>query len=334
MDNIEILGAGAALAVVPFSARAVVIKPLCSWLTSCGQIFFEEHLREPVLELQWALGWLLAEAFTVTKFNVQTEEDTETLKGLTLDLRHFFTLLPKLDRHGAPMLSLAVEAVVESGLWRRCVLKPIDDGSKHFERDISWPQLFNFAHERLPPEMRFRLWRCALQLCVTSPTLAPFAEVPHTLVALDAPPGAAELVHDALALGADSAALAPLKARFRGATGSGVLRSRAEGEAAEATQRQGLAEIGVDVNTWSPGVEAPTKAPPHHRMRAGGRYGRRAPKTTQDVNKGVEPMESAPTASAPAASAPLPTASATNDTQVHEPELPEVKRRRRKGKEA
>merc|ERR1712232_721232 len=92
------------------------------------------------------------------------------------------------------------------------------DGQTRWLRGFSWPQLFIFAHERLPVEMRFRLWRCSLQLCVASPALAPLAEVPIALTQLaasgEAPPGVTELVQEAILLGADAGSLAQLSAKL------------------------------------------------------------------------------------------------------------------------
>lgn len=88
--------------------------------------------------------------------------------------------------------------------------------------------MFAFAHQRLPMTLRFRLWRSALQLCVAYPTLAPLAEIPVALLAAaeDAPPGAAELVAAALALGAD-------ETTALGALPSRLARSGAQSEAEE-----------------------------------------------------------------------------------------------------
>ena len=87
------------------------------------------------------------------------EEDSAI--AMASRLAQFFALLPKLPhKHGAPMLSLALESIAESGLWRRGVLLPHnEDGQMRWLRNFSWPELFAFVHERLPTEMRFRLWR-------------------------------------------------------------------------------------------------------------------------------------------------------------------------------
>lgn len=297
LDRDEVIGAALSLACVPLHARQVALEPLCGWLLSLGHVFFEEHLLEPVNEVQWALGWMLVEAFR-QRGSQAPPKSAEDAKGgndgaeeaedgaedeidtaMAMHLTQFFGLLPKIPgKQGAPMLSLAVEAVTESGLWRQAVLQPQMVGfHTRFVRAFSWPQLFAFAHERLPVEMRFRLWRCSLQLCVTSPTLAPLAEVPFALAnaiaAGQAPPGAAELVREAIALGADTAALAPLAARLpalpAAATAGAGLMPRSEAEAAERTWRASLIEAGVaDLEQWAPSsMEVPEVTPPHHRMR-------------------------------------------------------------------
>jgi len=340
LDRDEILSTALALAAVPFSARQVVVEPLCGWLLNLGHIFFEEHLREPVLEVQWALGWLLVEAFKqrrqasdfdgdgseaamaaflaaqgqrrtangapkaaakarsrgmswVTRPKAEAEEEdaggeeeddeSDEAMAMSAHLTQFFNLLPKLPgKHGAPMLSLAVESVAESGLWRRAALMPrFIGGQTRWLRGFSWPSLFAFAHERLPVEMRFRIWKCALQLCVASPTLAPLAEVPFALVSVanEAPAGAAELLREAISLGADKEALAPLVARLPPARGAqapkGLLVPRKDFEGAERERREELASLGVRVDDWAPAdVEAPEVVPPHLRMRMGRGRGR------------------------------------------------------------
>jgi len=110
------------------------------------------------------------------------------------------------------------------------------------------------------------LWRCALQLCVTSPELAPFAEVPLALcdVAEEAPPGAAELLQAAIALGADKDALLPLRQRLPpiadgNADAVKLLMPQQDAEAAEQARRAALAEVGIDVDSWAGAItlEAP-----------------------------------------------------------------------------
>lgn len=212
--------------------------------------------------------------------NVEEEENVQEAIALATRLTQFFALLPKLPgKHGAPMLSLAVESVAESGLWRRAALMPQTmDGQTRWLRGFSWPELFCFAHDRLPADMRFRLWRCSLQLCVADPDLAPLAEVPIALTAAaaNAPPGAAELVQEALRLGAEPALLAPLVVRLpklpeealKGA--KALLLPKDKAMAAEAERRESLVALGIDIEDWAPmDLEAPNIAPPHHRMRAG-----------------------------------------------------------------
>eukprot|EP00927_Polykrikos_kofoidii_P049505 TRINITY_DN43553_c0_g1_i1.p1 TRINITY_DN43553_c0_g1~~TRINITY_DN43553_c0_g1_i1.p1 ORF type:complete len:1172 (-),score=206.86 TRINITY_DN43553_c0_g1_i1:339-3854(-) len=317
LDRDEVLGAALSLAAVPFHARHLVLEPLCGWLISLGHVFFEEHLLDPVLEVQWALGWMLVEAFrqqrrytdddggdsgksrtyatpsaedlarshsgdvalAIADGTVEEDADEDLDPATAMQVLQFFTLLPKLGLQGAPLLSLAVESVAESGLWRRAVLQPQSVGfHTRFVRTFAWPQLFAFASERLPPEMRFRLWKCSLQLCVTSPVLAPLAEIPFALanaiVAGQAPPGAAELVHEAIELGADPAALAALQSRLPPVKDSAAdlgpwLVPHAEAEAAECARRADLVNLGiVDLDQWAPStVAVPEVLPPNHRMR-------------------------------------------------------------------
>jgi len=352
----ETLGAADALAVAPFHARLLVLEPLCGWLLQLGHVFFEEHLLEPQLELQWALGWMLVEAFKQRGDVGGDEEDGVDLpagpsspekakrqqQGKTAQgskpkgyqpkghkdagsathqlqdpnsgdneeaedatsveamaafsrLTQFFTLLPKLPgKHGAALLSLAVESVAESGLWRSAALLPhMVGGQTRWKRGFSWPQLFSFAHERLP-EMRLRLWLCSLQLCVASPKIAPLAEVPHVLasVAGEAPAGAADLVQEAIALGADKPSLVNVAARLPPPSGPPpsagtmtMLLPRDRAEAAERERRSALAALGVQIDEWAPShIEAPEVVPPHHRMRLGLRRGRAG--TGTDTAKG------------------------------------------------
>jgi len=327
LDRDEVLSAASALAAAPFSSRQVVIEPLCGWLLSLGHIFFEEHLKEPVLEVQWALGWMLVEAFKqrqdpepiespvkeeppkkrglswVTRPgkqkpvveaspNPRGQEDAEAI-AMASRLTQFFALLPKHPgKHGAPMLSLALESVAESGLWRRGVLLPHnEDGQTRWLRNFSWPELFSFVHERLPTEMRFRLWRCSLQICVSSPALAPLAEIPFALasVAADAPPGASELLQEALDLGADPESLGPLCARLPPQKEAKLkerepklLLSPADGINAERERRAELASLGINIEVWAPSdLEVPKSVPLHHRMRC-------ARKPKGPVGKGPE----------------------------------------------
>jgi len=280
LDKFEVLGAGLAMAVVPYEAREVVIRPLCKWLLSSGALFVDEHCEEPVLEVQWALGWLLVEAMSVSS----TEEDdvSESARAMGAHVWDFFNFLVRHPgRHVKPMLSLAVESVAESGLWRRSVLKPLapkpgEAVNSRWQRGFSWPQLFAFAHEQLPPEMRFRLWRCSLQLCVASPDHAPLAEVPAALLAVvdTAPSGAAELVKAAIKLGADTTLLTSLQQQLPALEKSSMpaqelLQPKQHAQSAETERRSALAGVGVDIDTWAPvGLEAPKALPPTVRLRA------------------------------------------------------------------
>ncbi|CAJ1354421.1 unnamed protein product [Effrenium voratum] len=194
--------------------------------------------------------------------NPRGQEDAEAI-AMASRLTQFFALLPKHPgKHGAPMLSLALESVAESGLWRRGVLLPHnEDGQTRWLRNFSWPELFSFVHERLPTEMRFRLWRCSLQICVSSPALAPLAEIPFALasVAADAPPGASELLQEALDLGADPESLGPLCARLPPQKEAKLkerepklLLSPADGINAERERRAELASLGINIEVWAP----------------------------------------------------------------------------------
>jgi len=332
LDREMILSAASALAAVPFSARHVVLEPLCSWFLTLGYVFFETHLLEPVLEVQWALGWLLVEAFKQRSLcdaeevddamgdgtqeqrivlaegkapsasasasarrrlrgaswverpkpeeDTADEEDDDSPEATVnaVRLTQFFSLTPKLPgKHGAPMLSLAAESVLESGLWRRAALLPRTvDGQTRWLRGFSWPALFSFVHERLPPELRFRLWRSSLQVCVASPELATIAEVPFALLgaAGDAPPGAAELVRDAMDLGADRDTLAVLAGRLPAPQGDPKVRClvpQVEAMRMETARREELEELGICINSWVPAELAttPDSVPPHLRMRMG-----------------------------------------------------------------
>merc|ERR1719353_1199747 len=143
------------------------------------------------------------------------ESSETTLKTTATDIMVFFNMMSKHPgRHGEAILCLAVESVIETGLWRRAVNLPTDAHSLKFERGFSWPKLFEFVRIRLPDEMQLRLWRCCLQVCVASPALAPWAQIPLALAAgvSNAPPGAAELVKIAVGLGADADALNPVLA--------------------------------------------------------------------------------------------------------------------------
>jgi len=328
LDREMILSAASALAAAPFSARQVVLEPLCSWFLTLGHVFFETHLLEPVLEVQWALGWLLVEAFkqravcdadevddsmgmgTPEKRSVPAEgkaalasasarrrlrgaswverpkveeeaadeedDDSAEATANAVRLTQFFSLIPKLPgKHGAPMLSLAAESVLESGLWRRAALLPRTvDGQARWLRGFSWPALFSFVHERLPPELRFRLWRSTLQVCVVSPEQSMIAEVPFALEqnAGEAPPGAAELVRDAIEMGADGDTLATLASRLPAPQGDPKVRClvpQVEAMRMETARREELEELGICIDSWTPALETPDSVPPHLRMRMG-----------------------------------------------------------------
>mmetsp|Transcript_39348 Transcript_39348/g.83865 ORF Transcript_39348/g.83865 Transcript_39348/m.83865 type:complete len:1122 (-) Transcript_39348:573-3938(-) len=336
LDRDEVMSAAHALAAVPFFARHIAVEPLCRWLLGLGHIFFEEHLREPAVEVQWALGWMLVEAFKqssqdcgeadfeeeqrppraiatpasaaqaakargtswvvkpqaevkplpppvkeIKEEHVKMEEDDEDedpgeVMATASKLMQFFNLLPKLPgKHSGPILSLAVEAVAETGLWRRAVLLPtMVNGATRWKRGFSWPQLFSFAHMRLGPEMRFRLWRAALQVCVQEPALASFAEIPFALEKhmKDSPAGAADLLREAVALGADPVALKQLVDRLppteNGMQDMGLLLNQSDARAAEREKRSLLNEAGIDCDTWVPShIDVPDSMPPHVRMK-------------------------------------------------------------------
>lgn len=399
LERVEIISAASALSAVPFSSRKVVLEPLCAWFLSLGHMFFEEHLKFPVLELQWALGWMLVEAFKqrqkpeeneLERKRVQAEtagpgagqkkrglswvtrpeaaatekveqaeqpetEESDVIEDIAMASRltQFFALLPKIPgKHGAPMLSLALESIAESGLWRRGVLLPdTSDGQTRWMRNFSWPELFTFVHERVPPELRFRLWRCSLQICVNSPALAPLAEIPFALaaVAADAPPGAAELLQEALQLGADPDSLAPLQSRLPqlpeasdakkmalppvvgvglpmlGAEGK-LLFAPVDGMNAEKDRRAELAELGINVEAWAPAdIEVPKMVPQHHKMRMAQRKGPRKGNSLESVETvAPAPQENVlplPPQTEPAAKKPP-------ETQQEQQQQPEAKRRR------
>jgi len=324
MDRDEVLSAAHALAAVPFASRRVAIDPMMRWLTAFGHIFFEEHLREPVLEVQWALGWMLVEAF---KQEIQEDEeepeapspkkpaakartralargnswvskpmtaiaapepeeqedgddkdDDSEANAVASKVLRFFNLLPKMPgKHSAPMLSLALESVAESGLWRRAVLlQRMVGGTERWVRGFSWPQLFAFTYERLSEKMHFRLWKCSLQLCIASPKNSLLAEVHLALIRhlKVAPPGAGALVREAVSKGADQFALAPLLEKLPGAQGAmpedarEMLLNREDALEQERERRISLAQLGVHVEAWAP-ADLPESdfLPPHHRMR-------------------------------------------------------------------
>jgi hypothetical protein len=269
-DRDQILSAASLLAVVPSDSREVSIYPLCGWFMSFGALYFEEHMASPQPEITWALGWMLTEAFsnkvrechaTTQCSNGNSDECSETiLKTQATDIMVFFNILSKHPgRHGEAMLCLAVESVLESGLWRRAVSLPTDAHNLQFVRGFSWPKMFEFVRIRLPDAMQLRLWRCCLQVCVTSPALAPWAHIPLALAAgvSNAPPGAAELVKTAIALGADADALAPIIAGLPPLDGvevpneSSLLQSRAEAVKSEHAYVAELEQVGVRMSEWT-----------------------------------------------------------------------------------
>jgi len=186
-----------------------------------------------------------------------------------------------------------------------------------------------------------------LQICVNDPPLAPLAEIPFALasVASDAPPGASELLQEALDLGADPEALGPLRARLPqlpekagakrqkspavgmplASANPKLLVPPAAGKAAEKARRAELASLGINIDVWAPGdgdVEVPKMVPQFHRMRMAVRRPRGAKKGQENAAEVPAPKENAlpePKSEA-AAKAPL--------------EEPEGKRRRRMGKQA
>merc|ERR1719162_2948288 len=102
------------------------------------------------------------------------------LKTQATDLMVFFNILSKHPgRHGEALLCLAVESIIESGLWRCAVSLPLDAHNQMFTRGFSWPKMFEFVQHRLTHSLQLRLWRCCLQVCVTSPALAPWAQIPR-----------------------------------------------------------------------------------------------------------------------------------------------------------
>lgn len=284
-DRDQILSAAGVLAAVPYEAREVAIYPLCGWFMSFGALYFEEHMTNPQPEITWALGWMLTEAFsnkarqsdssTQMACGTDGEDDCTSesvLKTQATDLMVFFNILSKHPgRHGEALLCLAVESIIESGLWRCAVSLPLDAHNQKFTRGFSWPTLFEFVRNRLPPPLHLRLWRCCLQVCVTCPALAPWAQIPLALAAgvENAPPGAAELVKTAVSLGADADALSPIAAGMPPLEGIEVpeqvelLRPRAEAVKAEKDLVADLAELGVKMSEWAPAMDMkPPKGKP------------------------------------------------------------------------
>eukprot|EP00427_Karlodinium_veneficum_P028927 CAMPEP_0169206822 /NCGR_PEP_ID=MMETSP1016-20121227/13250_1 /TAXON_ID=342587 /ORGANISM="Karlodinium micrum, Strain CCMP2283" /LENGTH=1297 /DNA_ID=CAMNT_0009284049 /DNA_START=14 /DNA_END=3907 /DNA_ORIENTATION=+ len=254
----QILSAASALAAVPYRYREVVVQPLCAWFMSFGGLYFEECMKGPLPEITWALGWLLVEAF-----RNKTLVDRITLSGngnglpkasaLSTDLIVFFDLLSKHPcKHGEAILCLAVESIVQSGLWRLAVSLPIDDRNAKFASGFSWPKMFDFIRTRISSHLQLRLWRCCLQVCITSPALAPWAQVPFALVvgARNAPPGALGLIEAAASLGAHDPHL---------------LQSRAEALRWEQVYVTELDWLGVKIKDWIPTLDMD---PPKGRLHA------------------------------------------------------------------
>lgn len=270
-DRDQILSAASAVSVVPYESREVAIYPLCGWFMSFGALYFEEHMTNPQAEICWALGWMLTEAFSnkaresdnsaQAAADAEDENSSENLKTQATDLMVFFNILSKHPgRHGEALLCLAVEWIIESGLWRCAVSLPLDAHNQQFTRGFSWPMMFEWVQSRLSPALHLRLWRCCLQVCVTSPALAPWAQIPLALAAgiETAPAGAAELVKTAITLGADADALQPILAGMPRLEGIQVpeqvelLSSRAEAVKAEEAVVAELAELGVRMDEWTP----------------------------------------------------------------------------------
>jgi len=271
-DRDQILSAAGVLAVVPYESREVAIYPLCGWFMSFGALYFEEHMTNPQPEITWALGWMLTEAFsnkareTDTDLPATEEEDGTSesiLKSQATDLMVFFNILSKHPgRHGEALLCLAVESIIESGLWRCAVSLPLDAHNQKFTRGFSWPKMFEFVQSRLTSALQLRLWRCCLQVCVTSPALAPWAQIPLALAAgiENAPAGAAELVKTAITLGADADALSPIVVSLPPLEGIEVpeqaelLSRRGEAVKAEEALAAELTELGVKMGDWTPSM--------------------------------------------------------------------------------
>jgi len=158
------------------------------------------------------------------------------------------------------LLCLAVESIIESGLWRCAVSLPVDAHNHQFTRGFSWPKMFEFVQGRLTHALQLRLWRCCLQVCVTSPALAPWAQIPLALAAgiEHAPAGAAELVKTAITLGADADALKPILAgmppleSIQVPEQAELLSPRPEAVKAEEALAAELTELGVKMIDWTP----------------------------------------------------------------------------------
>lgn len=106
-----------------------------------------------------------------------------------------------------------------------------------------------------------------MQVCVTSPALAPWAQIPLALAAgiEHAPEGAAQLVKTAITLGADAAALSPIAAGMPNLDHVELpeqvelLSPRPEAVKAEEALVAELTELGVRFAEWAP--PANMKAP-------------------------------------------------------------------------
>jgi hypothetical protein len=274
-DRDQCLSAAGVLAVVPHESREVAIYPLCGWFMSFGALYFEEHMTNPQPEITWALGWMLTEAFSnkareaeadTEGRNDTTEDDgpsESVLKSQATDLMVFFNILAKHPgKHGEALLCLAVESIIESGLWRCAVSLPVDAHNQQFTRGFSWPNMFEFVQSRLTHALQLRLWRVCLQVCVTSPALAPWAQIPLALAAgiENAPVGAAELVKTAITLGADADALSPIAAGLPPLDSIAVpeqtdlLSPRAEAIKSEEALVAELTELGVLIADWTPPI--------------------------------------------------------------------------------
>ena len=279
LDDWELLDAVRAVAVVPRAARALVPEAFCGMLLHAGTALLGAHLRSPVVELQWALAWVLVEAFAQPSTEEELVAD-ELPPRTRLRVLNFFATLPRvLGDHGSALLVISVEAVAASGLWRRAVLLPSKDGGRtRWTHDFSWPRLFGFVTKVVDTaQLRLRLWRCALQLCVANPELASSAEVPLALSSKpleDAPPRVTALLDAAIALGASRANLDGLRAKLgeeplAGSEERFGLVPRAEAEEAERAFHEKLGELQLDVAAWVPPLtDAPKVAAPHVRMRA------------------------------------------------------------------
>ena len=170
LDDLELLDAVRAVAVVPRGARALVPEAFCGMLLHAGTALLGAHLRSPVVELQWALAWVLVEAFA----QPSTEEEhvaDELTPRTRLRVLNFFATLPRvLGDHGSALLVISVEAVAASGLWRRAVLLPPKEGGRtRWTHDFSWPRLFRFV-TKVVDTAQLRLRLGAARCSSASPT--------------------------------------------------------------------------------------------------------------------------------------------------------------------